>query len=167
MLITEQNRSSFSTNSDNRGVEVGHDVDRVLVTQERVNSPTDRTSESLGFVAANEQTAFVRIYTGRHRSLLTRRIVDSQSITVIFHYHWATLAGDSSAEAFEFNPLRWQLIADHNERPCTTIRRFLFLLELVRRDIVTISPDRNYSEVINLSFVLPGLHLNIKNIPRH
>ena len=52
--------------------------------------------------------------------------------------------------------MRWQLIADHNERPnrITIIRRFLF-------ELVGISLDRNYSEVINLLFVLPGLHLNI------
>ena len=37
------------------------------------------------------------------------------------------------------------------------IRRFLFLLNLVG----VISLDRNYQVVINLSFVLPGLHLNI------
>ena len=37
--------------------------------------------------------------------------------------------------------LRWQLTADHNERPKTVY--------------YTISPDRNYWEVINLLFVLP------------
>ena len=53
------------------------------------------------------------------------------------------------------------LIADHNEWPN---RRFIcnnsslsFSFELV----ATISLERNYWEVINLSFVLPGLYLNI------
>ena len=39
--------------------------------------------------------------------------------------------------------------------PYTIIRRFLFEL------VGTISLDRNYWEVINLLFVLPGLYLNI------
>ena len=44
-----------------------------------------------------------------------------------------------------------QLIADHNEwpKPYTTIRRFLFKL------------GRNYWQVTNLLFALPGLYLNI------
>ena len=47
--------------------------------------------------------------------------------------------------------LRWQLIADHNERPkpYATIRRFLFEL------VGMLSLDRNYWEVRNL------LYLNI------
>ena len=39
-------------------------------------------------------------------------------------------------------------------KPYTIIRRFLF-------ELVGISLDRNYREVINLSFVLPVLCLNI------
>ena len=39
-------------------------------------------------------------------------------------------------------------------RPYTIIRRFLF-------ELVGISLDRNYREVINLSFILPGLYLNV------
>ena len=59
-------------------------------------------------------------------------------------------------ENSEFNHLRRQLIADHNERPnpYTIIRRFLFGM---------ISLDRNYRDVINLLlFVLPILfYLNV------
>ena len=61
-----------------------------------------------------------------------------------------------------FDRLRWQLIADHNERPSriTIIRRFLFL------ELVGMMPR----EAINLSFALPiFFHLDIlnteKNIP--
>ena len=38
----------------------------------------------------------------------------------------------------------------------TTVRRFLFELAGMNMSL-----DRNYRDVINLSFVLPGLHLNI------
>ena len=41
--------------------------------------------------------------------------------------------------------------------PYEIICRFLFLPELVD----TISLDRNYREVVNLLFALPGLYLNI------
>ena len=51
----------------------------------------------------------------------------------------------------EFNPMRWQLIADHNEWPNRTQWFVAFFLELAR----------NYWEVINLLFVLPGLYLNV------
>ena len=55
--------------------------------------------------------------------------------------------------------LRWQLIADHNERPntpYTIIRRFLSEL------VGTIALDRNYWEVINLLSISPILfYVNI------
>ena len=47
--------------------------------------------------------------------------------------------------------MRWQLIADHNEWPNRTQWFVAFFLELAR----------NYWEVINLLFVLPGLYLNV------
>ena len=42
-------------------------------------------------------------------------------------------------------------------KPYTIIRRISFSFELVG----AISPDRNYEEVINLSFASPGLRLDI------
>ena len=68
-----------------------------------------------------------------------------------------TKKGKSELSA-RFN-LGWQLIADRNEwpsaKPYKIIRRFLF------EPVCMTSLDRNYWEVINLLFVLPGLYLNI------
>ena len=58
---------------------------------------------------------------------------------------------------FSFTPCAGNWFADRNERPNTIIRRFLFLPDVVGMT----SLDRNYWELINLLFVLPGLYLNI------
>mgnify|MGYP004582245663 CR=1 FL=1 len=97
--------SSFSTNSDNRSVEVGHDVDRVLVTQERVNSPT--IGRARPRFCCGKRANRVCPHTGRYRSLLMTRIRDSQSITVIFHSHVKFWLVTVQSMARHFNLIRW------------------------------------------------------------
>ena len=47
--------------------------------------------------------------------------------------------------------------------PYTIIRRFLFLFLTISL-VGIVSLDRNYQEVINLSFVLPGLYLKTERM---
>ena len=65
----------------------------------------------------------------------------------------------NSKETLIFNQLRWQLIADRNEwpKPYTIILFAAFFSNLS----IWCHWDRNYREVTNLLFILPGLDLNI------